>query len=58
MEFINLTPHALVVAGRTIEPSGQVARVSVEYVDAGRIGGIPVVIQQFGERASLTPRRG
>ena len=26
MKMVNLTPHALVVAGRTIEPSGVVAR--------------------------------
>lgn len=35
MKIINLTPHAVTVAGITIEPSGIVARVSATTADAG-----------------------
>jgi len=35
MTMINLTPHPIVVAGVTIPPSGQVARVEVDYVTLG-----------------------
>jgi hypothetical protein len=59
MELKNLTPHALVVAGRTIEPSGVVARVSVSFEDAGSVDGIPVVSQVFGQVEGLPePQEG
>ena len=35
MGLVNLTPHPIVVAGVTIPPSGQVARVEVEYQTLG-----------------------
>lgn len=50
MEYINLTPHAIVMNdGRVFEPSGVVARVSssfTEFVD-------DVCQQQFGEVQDL-----
>ena len=46
--LINLTPHAITVAGRTIEPSGTVPRVSVRQVEDGDIEGIPVVRTVYG----------
>jgi hypothetical protein len=45
MNFVNLTPHKIVVVGDTpmeIEPSGTIARVSESRRDAGVCAGIPV----------------
>lgn len=56
MKIINLTPHAIVITdGPTFEPSGTVARVSVQQVDAGDINGIPVKTQTFGDIVDLPP---
>lgn len=54
MKIINLTPHDVVITdGPTFPPSGTVARVSVQQVDAGDIDGIPVKTQIFGDIVGL-----
>ena len=54
MKIINLTPHDIVITdGPTFPPSGTVARVSVQQVDAGDIDGIPVKTQIFGDIVGL-----
>lgn len=53
MNLVNLTPHPLTVAGRTIAPSGTVARAAVTYADAGDLDGIPVVAAQYGDVVDL-----
>ena len=56
MKIINLTPHPIVITdGPTFPPSGTVARVSVQQVDAGTIAGIPVKTQTFGDIVDLPP---
>ena len=53
-KIINLTPHDIVITdGPTFPPSGKVARVSVQQVDAGNINGIPVKAQTFGDIVDL-----
>ena len=49
MKIINLTPHSVTVAGITIKPSGVVARISSETVDAGSL-------DFNGTKIPLTPR--
>jgi len=53
--FQNLTPHTIneTVSGRNFPPSGEVARVSVEYVPAGEIDGIPVFAAEYGDVTGL-----
>ena len=54
MKIVNLTPHDIVITdGPTFPPSGIVARVSVQQVDAGDINGIPVKTQTFGDIVDL-----
>ena len=59
MKMINLTPHEInFVDGNgtlllTVEPSGQLARVSVRTGTVGEIGGIPVTQSVFGEVEGL-----
>lgn len=54
MNIINLTPHNVVIThGPTFPPSGIVARVSVQQVDAGNINGIPVKAQVYGDIVGL-----
>ena len=56
MKIVNLTPHPIVITdGPTFSPSGTVARVSVQQVDAGTIAGIPVKTQAFGDIVDLPP---
>lgn len=53
-KIVNLTPHDIVITdGPTFPPSGTVARVSVQQVDAGTIAGIPVNTQTFGDIVGL-----
>ena len=53
-KIINLTPHDITITdGPTFPPSGIVARVSVQQVDAGTIAGIPVKTQTFGDIVDL-----
>lgn len=53
--FINLTPHVIVevVTGSRIEPDGSIARVSVQYVAKGDIGGIPLYVAEYGDIEGL-----
>ena len=52
--IINLTPHPISITdGPTFQPSGTVARVSVQQEDAGDINGIPVKKQVFGDITGL-----
>ena len=62
MKIINLTPHPISLASlageiiQTIEPSGQIARVSTISVDAGYfVCGLPVVRNTIGEVQNLPP---
>ena len=43
-KFINLTPHKINVAGKTIEPSGTVARVKIERTLLSTLDDIPIYI--------------
>lgn len=54
MKIVNLTPHAITITdGPTFQPSGKVARVSVQQVDDGDINGVPVKKQAFGDIVDL-----
>lgn len=53
MQIINLTPHAINLPGRTIPPSGIVARVSVERRFAKTIDGITVCKTTYGKTENL-----
>lgn len=54
MKIVNLTPHEIVITdGPTFQPSGKVARVSVQQVDDGDINGVPVKKQTFGDIVDL-----
>lgn len=59
--ILNLTPHAVTVAGVTIQPSGTVARVSstVKNVGTVTIDGtdIPLTETQYGEVENLPEQR-
>ena len=44
MRLINLTPHAIVIAGHeSIEPSGFIARVNTQLCNVGSVNGIPLM---------------
>lgn len=52
--MLNLTPHAINVYAdnalvTTFEPSGGIARVATETVDAGTVAGIPVIKTVYGQ---------
>jgi hypothetical protein len=51
--IINCTPHAINLPGREIKPSGQVARVSVDLVDAGQFDSVPLVHGEYGQVTDL-----
>ncbi|EPU3828884.1 hypothetical protein ACVWU4_000864 [Campylobacter coli] len=58
MKLVNLTPTALNVATgigttATIEPSGIIAYVSVEYVDKGHYNNIPIRETVYGDIQGL-----
>lgn len=59
MKIVNLTPHAINFVGEagealmTIEPSGQIVRVTAKTVTTGNINGIPVTETVFGEVENL-----
>jgi hypothetical protein len=62
MKLINLTPHVVNIYdndGKTLvmslEPSGQIARVSMDRQLAGRIAGIPVYRNVPGEVTGVPP---
>jgi hypothetical protein len=52
-KIINLTPHAVTVAGKTYPRSGQVARVEVKYEPRAQWDGIPLVAATYGEIIGL-----
>ena len=58
-KLINLTPHAITFVDalgetiRTVEPSGDVARVSTRTETIGSVDGIPVTQTVFGEVENL-----
>lgn len=53
MEFVNLTPHSIVLRGKdgdvTVAPSGQVARVATTQTVVAEVNGFPVVRTVQGE---------
>lgn len=54
MQFINLTPHRVVVIdGPVIEPSGEVARVAQSYEQVGNEGGVPLFRTVLGQVEGL-----
>lgn len=59
MNVINATPHALHIIGNdgavavTIEPSGVVARCTVERMADGEVNGIPVNSTVYGKLGGL-----
>lgn len=59
--FINLTPHAIVIRPEgmdeiVVEPSGTIARVEVDEVDAGKVAGVPVYSRSAGEVLNIPDR--
>jgi hypothetical protein len=52
MKIVNLTPHPLVLVGRTIESSG-IARCEQVDREIGDVDGIPVVRSHFGAVGGL-----
>lgn len=46
--IINLTPHAIVLCGKTIEPSG-LARCETSSIKISEVNGITVNQRSFGE---------
>jgi len=57
MKIVNLTPHTLNIhtAGgiQNIPPSGDVARVDVQYVHAGQVAGVDVYRADYGAVVGL-----
>lgn len=54
VKIVNLTPHDITITnGPTFSPSGTVARVTTQQVNAGDINGIPVKTQTFGNIVDL-----
>ena len=53
VNFVNLTPHAIVIKNGdinvTVQPSGMLARVTTSELDAGEVAGIPVIRRAMGE---------
>jgi len=63
MEFVNLTPHAIVLhtneGEKKVDPSGEVARVSTSETPAGVIGSIPAVVRSMGNATGIpSPKPG
>ena len=58
MKLINLTPHPINLPAGTIQPSGQVARVSVSHgfsrhIDAEGLGDVKLVLPTYGDVEDL-----
>lgn len=51
--IMNLTPHAIVLPDRTIEPSGQVARCSEITIPVSMFDGVEIVVRRYGEVTGL-----
>ena len=56
-KIINLTPHAVNIGDRTIQPSGQIARVSQVNQPSGDFDGIPLVVGVYGDTVGLPPQQ-
>lgn len=55
-KIINLTPHAVTVAGKTYPPSGQVARVAVKYEPRAQWDGVPLVVGRYSDIIGMPER--
>ena len=59
MKFINLTPHSINfinndgIITKTVEPSGELARLTTNTVTTGEYDGIPVTETVYGEIQGL-----
>lgn len=49
MKFINLTPHAINVAGVVYPASGETARVAVSHVEGTPVDGVRTFTQVYGD---------
>ena len=58
MNFINLTPHKIVINSQAIEPSGDIARVESFDQRTGTLGDIPIVARRFGKADGLPKQIG
>ncbi len=52
-KIVNLTPHAIVCAGITTQPSGTVARLESTEHPAGELAGMPLTVVEFGQTVNL-----
>jgi hypothetical protein len=52
-KIINLTPHAIVLPDRTIEPGGMIARCKEFSVGAGTINDIEIIRRRYGNVENL-----
>lgn len=57
MTIVNLTPHAIHLPDRIIEPSGQLARCAEFSRNAGSFDGIPLIRRNYGEAEGLPEPR-
>ena len=59
VKVVNLTPHEIIEtkSGISFSPSGQVARVGVEYKEEEKIGGIQLYSRSFGQVIDLPEPR-
>ena len=46
--IVNLTPHSIILCGKTIEPSG-LARCETSLIKIGEVNGIAINRRSFGE---------
>lgn len=53
MQIINLTPHAIHLPDRTIEPSGQLARCSEVSSPVWTFDGIDLITRSYGAVSGL-----
>ena len=54
MKFVNLTPHSIRLNdGTSFEPSGVIARVSVDLQAVETVGGVQLFRQTFGDVEGL-----
>ena len=53
MKFVNLTPHAITVGERVIEPSGTIARCHETTEPAGQIDGIEMIYRTYDQVINL-----
>lgn len=62
--IVNLTPHSITFVDacgnviKTVEPSGQVARVTAKTVSISEVDGIPITTTAFGDIEGLPAPNG